>query len=286
MRFLLGLLLAVQASDAVRFDGNRAWEDLRQIVAIGPRPAGSPALEATRKYIRTQLAAANVRVADQAWDDRTPLGPVRMVNLIATIPGARKERIVIAGHYDTKLFRDVQFVGANDGGSSAAFLIELGRALSTRKNALTIELLFLDGEEAVLEWQGTDHTYGSRHYVDAGRRDRSLSSIKAMLLVDMIADRDLKFKKDTNSTPWLTNLIWDAARRANVTSYFPGESTAVEDDHLPFIEAGVPAVDIIDLEYAAWHTPEDTLESISPKGLQVVGDVILVAIPMLEARFR
>jgi glutaminyl-peptide cyclotransferase len=280
------LLLAVQASDAVRFDGNRAWEDLRQIVAIGPRPAGSPALEATRKYIRTQLAAANVRVADQAWDDRTPLGPVRMVNLIATIPGARKERIVIAGHYDTKLFRDVQFVGANDGGSSAAFLIELSRALSTRKNALTIELLFLDGEEAVLEWQGTDHTYGSRHYVDAGRRDRSLSSIKAMLLVDMIADRDLKFKKDTNSTPWLTNLIWDAARRANATSYFPGESTAVEDDHLPFIEAGVPAVDIIDLEYAAWHTPEDTLESISPKGLQVVGDVFLVAIPMLEARFR
>jgi Zn-dependent M28 family amino/carboxypeptidase len=283
---LLGLLLAVQTAGAAAFDGNRAWEDLRQIVAIGPRPAGSPAIESTRHYIRTQLAAANIRVADQAWDDRTPLGPLRMVNLIATIPGASKERIVIAGHYDTKLFRDVRFVGANDGGSSAAFLIELGRVLSGRRNALTIELLFLDGEEAVVEWRDNDHTYGSRHYVEAARRDRSLSSIKAMLLVDMIADRDLKFKKDPNSTPWLTNLIWEAARRARVESYFPGESFAVEDDHIPFLEAGVPAVDIIDLDYPAWHTPDDTLEAISPKGLQVVGDVILTAIPMLEARFK
>jgi glutaminyl-peptide cyclotransferase len=104
--------------------------------------------------------------------------------------------------------------------------------------------------------------------------------------VDMIADRDLKFKKDLNSTIWLTNLIWEAARRSNLAAYFLGESTTVDDDHIPFMQAGVPAVDIIDLEYGAWHTPEDTLESISPKGLQVVGDVVLTAIPMLEARFR
>src|SRR5204862_5499795 len=130
-----------------------------------------------------------------------------------TIPGTRKERIVIASHYDTKKFREFRFLGASDGGSSTAFLIELARVLKARRNTLTIELLFLDGEEAVVEWRGNDHTYGSRHYVAAARKDGSLATLKAFVLVDMIGDRDLRIKRDLNSTPWLTNIIWDAARQ-------------------------------------------------------------------------
>jgi hypothetical protein len=285
LRFTVAVALLLQTPSAARFDANRAWEDLRQLVALGPRPAGSPAIESARTYIKTQLAAAGVKVTEQAWDDRTPSGPVHMVNLIATLPGARKDRLIVAGHYDTKRFKEFPFVGANDGGSSAAFLIELARALHGRKNALTIELLFLDGEEAVVEWQGNDRTYGSRHYVETATRDRSLASIKAMVLVDMIADRDLRIKKDVNSTIWLTNMIWDAARREKLAAYFPGESTSVEDDHFPFLQAGVPAVDIIDLEYGAWHTAGDTLDAISAKSIQVVGDVVLSALPQIEARF-
>jgi glutaminyl-peptide cyclotransferase len=286
LRSLIVLALVVQAPAAARFDANRAWEHLTQLVALGPRPAGSPAIENARKYIRTQLAAAGVTPTEQAWDERTPLDTVRMVNLSATFPGASKNRIIIAGHYDTKRFREFPFVGANDGGSSAAFLIELARVLKGRQNALTIELLFLDGEEAVVEWQGNDRTYGSRHYVDVAKRNRSLASLKAMVLVDMIADRDLRFKKDTNSTIWLTNMIWEAARREKLAEYFPGESTQVEDDHLPFLEAGIPSVDIIDLEYPAWHTAGDTLDAVSARGLQVVGDVLLSALPQIEARFK
>jgi Zn-dependent M28 family amino/carboxypeptidase len=281
----VGLVL-LQTTGAVRFDANRAWEHLTRLVAIGPRPAGSPGIDAARKYIRTELGAVGLTATDQAWDARTPLGTVRMVNLIATIPGASKNRLIIAGHYDTKLFKDAVFVGANDGGSSAAFLIELARILKARQNAMTIELLFLDGEEAVIEWKDNDHTYGSRHYVEAARRDRSLATLKGLVLVDMIADRDLRIKKDLNSTIWLTNMIWDAARREKLAEYFPGESTAVEDDHLPFVQAGIPAVDLIDLEYAAWHTPDDTLDAISPKGLQIVGDVLLAALPQIEARLK
>jgi Zn-dependent M28 family amino/carboxypeptidase len=281
------LSLALQASaPAVRFDSARAWEDLRQLVAIGPRPSGSAALEQTRTYIRTQLAAAGVAVAGQPWDDQTPVGPIHMVNLIATIPGASKNRLVIAGHYDTKRFREFRFVGANDGGSSAAFLIELARVLKPRKHPLTIELLFLDGEEAVIEWQGTDHTYGSRHYVEAAKRAGSLGSLKALVLVDMIGDRDLQIKRDLNSTPWLTNIIWDAAARRKLSASFRPESTQIEDDHLPFVAAGVPAVDIIDLDYGAWHTAGDTLDAVSARSLQIVGDVVLEALPRLEARFR
>src|SRR5690242_12632040 len=176
LRVVAALALVLQAGGALTFDSSRAWEHLRQLVAIGPRPSGSAAIEQTRKYIKDQLVASGVAVSEQAWDDRTPIDAVHMVNLVATIPGARKERIVFAGHYDTKLYREFRFLGANDGGSSAAFLIELARVLKARRNACTIEILFLDGEEARLpEWHGTDNTYGSRHYVEAAKSDGTLA---------------------------------------------------------------------------------------------------------------
>jgi len=276
--------ISVWAQTPPKFDSNRAWEHLRQLVAIGPRPSGSAAIEQTRKYIKDQLAAAGLKVVEQAWDDETPLGRVHMVNLIATIPGTSPNRIAITGHYDTKLFREFRFVGASDGGSSAAFLIELARVLKARKNALTMEIVFLDGEEAVVEWRGNDHTYGSRHYVEAARRANTLGSLKAMVLVDMIGDRNLGIRRDSNSTGWLTDVVWGAAARLKLDNYFLPATTTIEDDHLPFIAAGVPSVDIIDLDYEAWHTKGDTLEAVSARSLQVVGDVLLAALPQIEAR--
>ncbi|MBI3401415.1 MAG: M28 family peptidase [Acidobacteria bacterium] len=282
------LFLAALALQAVapppRFDSGRAWEHLRQLVAIGPRPSGSPAIEQTRKYIKDQLAAAGLTATEQAWDDQTPIDKVHLVNLVATIPGARKDRIVIAGHYDTKLYREFRFVGASDGASSAAFLLEIAHALKGRRNPMTIELLFLDGEEARMpDWHGTDNTYGSRHYVEVARHDGSLASLKALILVDMIGDRDLDIRRDANSTPWLTNLIWDAAKQKELDGYFLADTTRVEDDHLPFLAAGVPSVDIIDLDYEQWHTAKDTLDAVSARSLQVVGDVVLAALPQIEA---
>ena len=287
MKSLLAAALVLQAASAPapKFDSGRAWEHLRQLVAIGPRPSGSPAIEQTRKYIKDQLTAAGLTATEQSWEAQTPLDSVRMVNLIATIPGARKDRIVVAGHYDTKLYRQFRFVGASDGGSSAAFLLELARVLKTRKHPLTIELLFLDGEEARLpDWHGTDNTYGSRHYVDLAKRDGSLTTLKALVLIDMIGDRDLRMRRDTNSTPWLTDLVWREAKRQNLDDYFIADSTKIEDDHLPFLAAGVPAVDIIDLDYAAWHTAADTLDAVSARSLQVVGDVVVAALPEIEKR--
>jgi Zn-dependent M28 family amino/carboxypeptidase len=281
--FLVLALLLVQAPAPPTFDSNRAWEHLRQLVALGPRPAGSAAIEQSRAYIKNQLAAVGVSVTEQSWDDQTPTGRVHMANLIATIPGTRKDRLVIAGHYDTKKFREFRFLGANDGGSSAAFVLELARVLKGRRNPLTIELLFLDGEEAVIEWQGDDHTYGSRHYVADARRTGSLAALKAFVLVDMIADRDLQIKRDSNSTPWLTDLIWSAAQQRQLTAFRP-DRVQIEDDHLPFVQAGVPSVDIIDLEYPAWHTAGDTLDAVSARSLQVVGDALIAALPKIEAR--
>src|SRR5579864_366290 len=274
-----------------KFDSGRAWEHLRQLVAIGPRPSGSPAIEQTRKYIKDRLAADGLVATEQTWDEQTPADKVRMTNLIVTIPGARRERIVVTGHYDTKRIHEFRFVGASDGASSAAFLLELARVLKARKNPFTYELVFLDGEEAVCkDWDecarpgAPDNTYGSRHYVTAARHDGSISTMKAMILIDMIGDRDLDIRRDANSTPWLTDIIWAAAKHQELDSYFLDESTRIEDDHLPFLAAGIPSVDIIDLDYEPWHTAKDNLDAVSARSLQVVADVIIASLPPIETR--
>ena len=279
-------LSAAQPPPTAAFDGARALEHVRQLVAMGPRPAGSEAARHTRAYIRRELAAVGLDVEEQPFAAHTPLGVVPMVNVRTTLgprPGAR--RLVIAGHYDTKLLKDVSFVGANDGGSSAAFLLELARVLRQRSHGVPIEILFLDGEEAVVGWQGDDNTYGSRHYVEAARKEGTLGQIGALILLDMIGDRDLRIKRESQSTPWLTEIIWTRARALG-RAEFVDDSTPILDDHIPFLNAGVPAVDIIDLEYSHWHLASDTLDKVSADSLKIVADVLLAALPEIEARIR
>jgi Zn-dependent M28 family amino/carboxypeptidase len=267
-----------------RFDSARAFKHLEEVVAIGPRPAGSPALAKTREYIKKELASFGLSVDEQRFEGRTPIGPIPMINLRARIPGSgRGPRLIVAGHYDTKLFRDSTFVGANDGGSSTAFLIELARVLAPRTSGVPIEILFFDGEEAVVEWQGTDNTYGSRYYVEEARRDGTLKDIGALVLVDMIGERNVRLLRESQSTPWLTDIIWNRAR-AMGRREFVDQSTEISDDHVPFLAAGVPAVDLIDLDYPEWHTPQDTIDRTSAASLQAVGDVLLAALPEIEAR--
>ena len=264
------------------FDSTRAYGHMRDMVEIGPRVSGTPANLKTRQYIISTLAAIGVKAVEQPFEGRTPLGSVKMANIVATLPGTRPERIIIGSHFDTKLFREFRFVGASDGGSSTAALLELARTLKAKPRPFTIELLFLDGEEAVLEWTATDSTYGSRYYVEHARKTNTLSSIKAFILLDMIGDKNLTIRRESNSTPWLTDAVWAAARRLGHTRAFLSEATPIEDDHLPFLHAGVAAVDIIDLDYAAWHTADDTLQNVSAQSLQIVGDVVLAALPDIE----
>ena len=297
-----GLLAAMVAASCAAqpskgdsgFSGTRALADVRKLVAIGPRVAGTPGAAKARDYITEQLKAAGLAVQEQAFDASTPRGSVHMINLLAVIPGIPPpeapsqvpvQRIIVAGHYDTKLFKEFTFVGANDGGSSAALLIELARALKPRTLPMDVELLFLDGEEAVGEWKGSDHTYGSRYYVQAAKKAGALKTIGALVLVDMIGDKDLRIMKEANSTPWLTESVWGAASRLGRRE-FVGETTTIEDDHLEFLEEGVPAVDIIDLDYPAWHRADDTLDKLSAASLQSVGDVVVAALGDIAAKGR
>ena len=265
------------------FDSNRAWTDLERQVAFGPRPAGSAALAQCRQYIEAQLKAAGITYREQAFDAMTPAGVIKMVNVIGTIPGRRPERIALATHYDTKRFQQFKFVGASDGASSTAAVLELARVLKNRQNEFTIELLFLDGEEAVnVEWRDPDNTYGSKYYVQAAKQAGTLSGLKALILLDMVGDRDLDIRPDSNSARWLNAIVWSSAARLGYSSTFVPEGFTVEDDHLPFVQAGVASIDIIDLDYPQWHTPADDLDHVSPLSLQAVGDVLLAAVPDIE----
>jgi Zn-dependent M28 family amino/carboxypeptidase len=279
------------AQHAPSFDSNRAWEHLRRQVAFGPRPAGSLPLAETRKYILDQLQAAGISTREQAFDAETPIGPIRMVNVIGTIPGARPDRIALASHFDTKLFRQFRFVGANDGASSTAALLELARVLKARKNPLTIELLFFDGEEAVREqWEGDDNTYGSRYYVNAAKRDGTLKGLRALILLDMVGAKNLRIPREAASTRWLVDAVWAAAGRLGHTARFVNQDVAVGgDDHMPFLAAGIPSIDIIQdfgSHYPEWHRPGDDLSAVSARSLQIVGDVVLEALPAIEKRIR
>jgi Zn-dependent M28 family amino/carboxypeptidase len=281
---MLVCLTAPMSGQSSAFDSSKAWEHLRQQVSIGPRPSGTPANLKTRDYIKAQMAALGIKTTEQPFEGATPLGPIKMVNIIATIPGKSSDRIVLASHFDTKLFRNLRFVGASDGASSTAALIELARVIKARGQVpFTIELLFLDGEEAVIEWQGNDNTYGSRYYVDAGRKAGTLKTVRAFILLDMIGDRNLTIRRESNSTRWLTDIVWGAAKKLGHHG-FMDEETTVEDDHIPFVKAAVPSLDIIDLDYPQWHTAQDTLDAVAARSLQQVGETVVAALPEIEAR--
>ena len=264
----LALTTFSRGAEVPRFSGARAFEDLTRIVGFGPRPSGSQALARTRQWLTQELRSTGARVEEDSFVASTPIGPIPMTNLIAKFPGTGRGTVLVAGHYDTKRFDEFRFLGANDGGSSAALLLELARVLGPRKNELNYWLVFFDGEEAIRDWSPTDSLYGSRHFVERLSSNGELSRIQAFILVDMVGDAQLRIPREQNSTPWLNGLVFNVAQRLGYGKYFVNSQQAIDDDHIPFVNAGVAAVDLIDFDYGPnhsyWHTAEDTLDHCAP----------------------
>ena len=280
----LMLLLCAWPADAKEFSGERALEYTRKAVAFGARPIGSPALHRLAAYIRTELRSTGCAFSDDAFEGATPNGPVTMHNLICRFQGNSGRAIAITGHYDTKILPG--FVGANDGGSSTGFLLELAKALQGAPRKDDVLLVFFDGEEAVREWTATDSVYGSRHLADRWQADGTLARLKALLNVDMIGDKDLALVYDMSSSGAVRSIVWDAADRLGFSKEFPRTPGSIVDDHMPFLQHGVRAVDLIDFDYGPgnsyWHTPADTMDKLSARSLGVIGKVVLEAIRQLE----
>jgi hypothetical protein len=266
--------------------GSSAMNHAKALVAFGPRPPASEQHQKMQQYIVEQLRSAGLAVERDSFQAQTPVGALPMTNLIARI-GDRGGRIfVLASHYDTKRETDFRFVGANDGGSSTALLLALAPVLAKRGLSHDVWLVFFDGEEALVEWSETDSLHGSRHLAAKWKTDGTLPRIAAFLLVDMIGDANLDLLRDGNSTPWLRDQIWRTAQRLGYGPHFLNRDAAYEDDHIPFARAGVPAVDLIDYNYGPnnryWHSAEDTLDKLSPRSMQIVGEVLLQTLSDLD----
>jgi hypothetical protein len=279
------------------FDGNRAYEYARQFAAIGPRWPTSPGHTQAQEFLRGHFLQNHDQLEQDNFTADTPIGPVPFCNFIVRFPGRKPGVIVLATHYETNYWlRNINFVGANDGASTTGLLLAIGdrlRAQSAQSrdkklDGYSVWLVFFDGEEAIQSWSRSDSTYGSRHLAAKWGRDGSLNQIKAFLLADMIGDKDLDIERETNSTAWLASLVEQAAKTFGYQRYFFQQSMVVEDDHLPFVERGVPCIDIIDLDYGPnnsyHHTAQDTMDKISAHSLTIDGDVFMEAIRLIDQR--
>jgi hypothetical protein len=278
------------ASTTGGFDAARAHQHVADLVAIGPHSAGTDGGRRAQEYILGKLQGFGCTVEQQPFTARgTPVGDVSMKNIVAKIPGASPDIVILATHYDSK--RMPNFVGADDGGSSTGVMLELARSLCARRNALTVWITFFDGEEAYGDWKiaPPNNTYGSREMAARMTLSGDLGRVRAFVLADLVGNRKLRLKRESQSTPWLTELIWATAARLGYQGTFVNESSEIEDDHLAFLERGVAAADIIDLETPQndgyWHETSDTLDKVSPRSLAVVGHVLIEVLPQLESKF-
>jgi hypothetical protein len=269
--------------------GQAAYDWTRRAVELGPRPSGSEAHRLLQRLILDELGKLEAVVVEEKFTAQTPKGPVAMNNIIGKFPGRSGRIVVVSGHYDTYHRPGMHFVGANDAGSSTGFLLALGGWLRNRQLDDEVWLVFFDGEESVVRWEGTDNTYGSRFLANRWREDGAAAKIKALINVDMIGDADLDLVYEQNSTPWLRDLVWRTAHRLGYERQFPWQPPgAIEDDHLPFVAAGYSAVDLIDLQYGLynryWHTDDDTLNKLSASSFAVVLHVVAESLRELAAR--
>ncbi len=277
------------ASPAPAFNSARAMQYVKEIVAFGPRPIGSANHKKVEDYIHAHLKGDVVE--DDYFTIDTTEGKFPVRNIIAKYPGTRDGIIVIASHYDTNYpLRNTTYIGANDGASSSALLLEIANQLRGKKlDGYSVWLVWDDAEESMrLPWYDPESLYGVRHLAQKWQDDGTIKKIKAFLLEDMIGDADLNIEHEQNSTAWLEDLIYQSATRLGYQSHFFERSIPIEDDHLPFVQRGVPSADLIDLDYGYnnvfHHTTQDTIDKLSPKSLEIVGTVSLETVRMLDKK--
>jgi Zn-dependent M28 family amino/carboxypeptidase len=288
------LLLATLAAQAQQhFNGARAYDYAREFTAIGPRWPTSQGHAKAETYLRAHFQ--HDQLEEDAFTADTPIGSVNMRNFIVRFQGRKDGVIVLATHYETNYWlRNINFVGANDGASTTGLLLAIGDQLRSETlhgkqlEGYSVWLVFFDGEEAIQSWSQSDSTYGSRHLAARWGRDGTLRKLKAFILADMIGDKDLDIERESRSTDWLVALVRQAAKKFGYEHYFFQKDEPVEDDHMAFVERGVPSIDVIDLDYGPnnsyHHTAQDTLDKISAHSLTIDGDVFLETIRLVDQR--
>ena len=294
MALLAPLAAPLAAPAQQHFNGAKAMEYAREFVAIGPRWPTSQGHLKAEAFLRDHFR--HDQLEEDTFTANTPIGAVPMRNFIVRFPGKKNGVIVLATHYETNYWlKNINFVGANDGGSTTGLLMAIGDQLRSevlrgkQLDGYSVWLVFDDGEESIgPNWTNSDSLYGTRHLAAKWAGDGTLGRIKAFILADMIGDKDLDIQRETRSTDWLVELVRQSAHKFGYDKYFFQTESAVEDDHLPFVERGVPSIDVIDLDYGPQnsyhHTAKDTLDKISVRSLTVDGDVFMETIKLIDQR--
>jgi len=274
-------------------DGARAIVHIERLLSLGPRHAGAPGAEQARKLITGVLGEIGVEPKRHDFTALTPhpeLGRVELANITAQFSGPGEKLVLIGGHFDGKLLPDIEFQGANDGGSSTGLLLELARCFKQNPPPCGVRLAFFDGEEALVKWSDSDGLFGSKHMATQLKASGEYKQIAAMVNLDMIGDKRLKLYRESQSTPWVFAALERAAVRLGLGELFRGPRGGIEDDHVPFLKIGVPAANLIDLQYGPgwksngyWHTAKDTIDKISPDSIAAIGAIVIEALPDLCA---
>ena len=285
--------LAAADAPAASFSGDRAMRNLEAICNLGPRPSGSAAMDRQRAMLAEHFRAAGATVSGQAFQirDRRTGKPVHLENLLVSWHPDRTDRVLLAAHYDTRPFPDNDpvdpkgvFLGANDGASGVAVLMELAAAMPALPGPVGIDFVLFDGEEYVFAPRDPyflGSTFYARQYLADRQAGRLPHTYRCGVLLDMVGDRDLEIWQEQHSVDWpdtrpVVDAIWDVARRLEVRQFVPRPKHAVQDDHLPLrMIAGIPTCDIIDFDYPQWHTTADAPAACSAESLDAVGRVML-----------
>ncbi len=272
------------------FDGQRAYSEVEALVEFTPRDAGTPNGFKAAGHILKRLKTFCIYAEIDTFTDQTPEGKKTMHNVIGRIPGKSDRWIIVGSHFDT-MPGIANFQGANDGGSSTGVLLELARVLAGCKPESGIIFAFFDGEEGVAHYIPGDGLHGSRHLAAQLAQSGQHKKTTAMILLDMVGDKDLHFVLPTNSSQSLTKALFEAARSTGLRDYFSiSSSSVITDDHVPFMRVGIPAIDLIDFKYGSgpgkneyWHTDLDNMDHISAESLGITGSVVLEMLKTLVA---
>jgi hypothetical protein len=279
------------------FSGRQAFTYTSTVAGYGERWPGSPGHQRTEALIRRVLQRDGAALAIDHFTATTPRGPVPVDTLIGTFNASADPAqgiVVLAGHYDTLFTKG--FIGANDGGSSTGILLAFADALAhAPKTRLQVRLVWTDLEEAISAFTGDDGLYGSRHLAAEWTTDGTAPRVRGFFLLDMIGDADLGVARETASTRWLQDFITQAAGDLGYGRFFFQYGVSIIDDHVPFLRAGVPAVDVVDARYGAmapgndgmgaWHhSTADTMDKVSARSLEIVGRTMLRTVELLDAR--
>ncbi len=266
----------------LRVDADSAFGMLVEQVEIGPRHSGSPGARTTAEYIAGKAAEFGYEATIDTWDEVTTAGKVTFHNVYAELPGPRPGFLLLGSHFDTKYLPGMAFQGANDAASSTALLLEIMRVLRGIDGwqGRTLRFAFFDGEEARRKYGEKDGLHGSKRLAARFQREGLVEQCRAMLLLDMVGDKDLSITMPRDSDSQLARDVLRAAEAQGVREHFGFFLRgSILDDHVPFQQLGIPAVNLIDFTYGPsnsyWHNESDSLDNVAPRSLEIVGNVVL-----------